>query len=132
VPGHPGGGTDFNGHQLGGHLLRLHRRPARLSLVGVRRDGNVLGFVFVHPAAVRGRGDLAGDGGHPVHCNKNAKTTKGRIELEKRIKSHNREQTNGGVRAVKPGAMHWFNLLARILDVCWMLRPVCGYDKDIT
>jgi hypothetical protein len=75
--GHPGRGTGFDGNGLGRHLLRLHRRPARLFLVGICRDRNVLGFVFVHPAAVFGRSVWLGMAGVQFAAAKMQKRKKG-------------------------------------------------------
>ena len=73
MPGYPPGGVGFHSHRLGRNLLRFHRRPACVSLVGIRADGNLLGFVFIHTAVVHSGRGLAGDGSTAIFCRKEKK-----------------------------------------------------------
>ena len=61
MPGHPCGRADLDCQGLAWDVPGFQSRLLALSLVGIRRDGNVLGLVLVHPVVVRGRGDLVAD-----------------------------------------------------------------------
>ena len=73
VPGDPRCGIGLDGQELARSLSGFQSRYPGLSLVGVRRDGNVLGFVLVHPAAVRSFGCLAIDSRSAIHYGESAK-----------------------------------------------------------
>ena len=70
MPGHPCGRADLDCQGLAWDVPGFQSRLLALSLVGIRRDGDVLGFILFHPAIVWGSGGLVGNGSFAVHHGK--------------------------------------------------------------
>ena len=76
MPGYPRGGTGIDGQGLARDVPGFQSRLLALPLVGICRDGNVLGLVYVHPATIHSRAGLVGDGGFAICHGKGSKAEK--------------------------------------------------------